>query len=59
MIIERPVLQVYLVRGEAVQRSDWSRIRRLQLTQVGQQRQLSVLIGALVLPVKDDTSTET
>lgn len=41
---------VYLVRREAVQRSNWSRVRRLQPAQVGQQGQLSVLIAALVLP---------
>lgn len=42
---------MYLVRRKAVERSNWSQVCRLELTQVGQQRQLSVLITALVFPV--------
>lgn len=45
-------LLLYLVWREAVQRPDWSRVSGLQLAQVGQQRQISLLITALVLPVK-------
>lgn len=41
---------VYLVRRKAVERSNWSKVCRLELAQVGQQRQLSVLIAALVFP---------
>lgn len=33
----RILILMYLIRGEAVQRSNWSRVRRLQLAQVGQQ----------------------
>lgn len=46
------MLLVYLVWCEAVQRSDWSRVRTLQLTQIGQERQISLLITTLVFPVK-------
>lgn len=46
------VLLVYLVWCEAVQRSDWSRVWTLQLTQIGQERQISLLITTLVFPVK-------
>lgn len=42
---------VYLVRRKAVERSNWSKVCRLELAQVGQQRQLSVLVAALVFPV--------
>lgn len=44
---------MYLVWDEAVQRSNWSWVRSLQLTQIGQQRQLPVFIAALMFPVKD------
>lgn len=43
---------LYLVRYKAVQRSYWSRVRGLHLAQVGQQRQLSLLVAALVSPVR-------
>lgn len=42
---------IYLVWRKAVERSNWSQVCRLELTQVGQQRQLSVLVAALVFPV--------
>lgn len=42
---------MYLVWRKAVKRSNWSKVCRLELTQVGQQGQLSVLIAALVPPV--------
>lgn len=41
---------MYLVWREAVERSNWAQVCRLELAQVGQQRQLSVLITALVFP---------
>lgn len=47
---------MYLVRYKAVQRSNWSRVRGLHLAQVGQQWQLSLLVAALVFPVRHHPS---
>lgn len=49
---------MYLVRYKAVQRSYWSRVRGLHLAQVGQQWQLSLLVAALVSPVRHHPSQE-
>lgn len=49
---------MYLVWREAVERSNWSKLCRLELTQVGQQRQLPVLVAALVFPVTTRCKTQ-